>query len=82
MPSVLDPSERLADVDVHDLPRVHSRSWRPWAPSRGRSHPQWSPRTLRSCAMPCPQCPQTMETLLESVARQSPFLYSQIGAGL
>jgi hypothetical protein len=79
MPSVLDTPERLADVDVHDLPSVHPRSWRPWAPSRGRSHPQRSPRTLRSCAMPRPQ---TMETLMESVARQDPFLYSQVGVGL
>jgi hypothetical protein len=82
MPSVLDPSERLADVDVHDLPSVQPRSWRPWAQSLKRPHATRSPRTLRSRAMPRPQCPQTMETLLESVARQSPFLYSQIGAGL
>lgn len=79
MPSVLDPSECLADVDVHDLPSVHPRSWRPWAQSLKRPHATRSPRTLRFCVMPHPQ---TRETLMELVARQDPFLYSQVGAGL
>ena len=79
MPSVLDTAERLEDIDGHDLPSAHPRFWRPWAQSLRRSQAQRSPRTLRSWAMPCPQ---TRETLLESVARQYPFLYSQVGAGL
>ena len=79
MPSVLDTPERLDDIDVHDLPSTPPRFWRPWVPSLGRSQAQRSPRTLRSCAMPRPQ---TRETLLESVARQAPFLYSQVGSGL
>ena len=79
MPSVLDTPERLEDIDGHDLPSEHPRFWRPWAPSLRRSHAQRSPRTLRSRAMPCPQ---TRETLMELVARQYPFLYSQAGAGL
>jgi hypothetical protein len=79
MPSVLDTSERLEDIDGHDLPGTHPRFWRPWAQFLRRSQAQRSPRTLRSRAMPCPQ---TRETLLESVARQSPFLYSQVDVGL
>ena len=79
MPSVLDTAERLEDIGGHDLPSVQPRSWRPWAPFLRQSHATRSPRTLRSRAMPCPQ---TRETLLESVARQSPFLYSQVGADL
>jgi hypothetical protein len=79
MPSVLDTFEPLEGIDVHDLPSVHPRSWRPWAPSRRRSQAQRSPRTLRSRAMPCPQ---TRETLMELVARQDPFLYIQAGSGL
>jgi hypothetical protein len=79
MLSVLDTPERLADVDVHDLPSVHPRFWRPWTPFLRQPHTTRSPRTLRSRAMPCPQ---TRETLLESVARQSPYLYSQAGVGL
>ena len=79
MPSVLDTPERLDEIDGHDLPSVPPRSWRPWAQSLGRPHAQRSPRTRRSYAL---TGPQTRETLLESVARQSPFLYSQAGAGL
>ena len=79
MPSVLATSERSDDVDGHALPSVPPRRWRLWAQSLGWPHAQRSPRTLRSYAL---TRPQTMETLLESVARQSPFLYSQAGAGL
>ena len=79
MLSVLDTLERLADVDVHDLPSVHPRFWRPWTPFLRQPHAQRSPRTPRSPAM---THPQTRETLLESVARQYPFLYSQVGVGL
>ena len=79
MPSVLDTAERLESIDGHDLPGTPPRFWRPWTQSPRWSQAQRSPRTLRSCAMPHPQ---TMETLLEAVARQSPFLYSQIGVGL
>jgi hypothetical protein len=79
MPSVLDTAERLDAVDGHDLASAYLKFWRPWAQSLGRPHAQRSPRTRHSCAMPCPQ---TRETLLESVARQSPFLYSQVGADL
>lgn len=79
MPSVLATSKCCDDVDGHDLPSAPPRCWRLWAQPLGRPHAQRSPRTLRSCAM---TGPQKMETLLESVARQSPFLYSQAGAGL
>jgi hypothetical protein len=79
MPSVLDTPERLADVDVHDLPSVHPRSWRTWTQSFMRSHAQRSRRTPCVWAMPRLQ---TMETLMEVVARQSPFLYSQADSGL
>ena len=79
MPSVLATAERREDVDGHVLPSVPVRGWRLRAQSLGRPHAQRSPRTLRSCAL---TRRQTMETLLESVARQSPFLYSQAGAGL
>ena len=79
MPSVLATPECSDDVDVHALPSVPARGWRLWAQSLGWPHAQRSPRTLRSCAL---TDPQKMETLLESVARQSPFLYSQAGAGL
>jgi hypothetical protein len=79
MPSVLATPERSDDVDGHALPSVPARGWRLWAQSLGRPHAQQSPRTLRSYVL---TGPQKMETLLESVARQSPFLYSQAGAGL
>jgi hypothetical protein len=79
MPSVLATSERCDDVDGHALPGVRPGFWRTWVQSLGRPRAQRSPRTLRSCAMPCPQ---TRETLLELMARQSPFLYSQAGSGL
>jgi hypothetical protein len=79
MPSVLDTSERSEDIDGHDLPSAYPRFWRPWAQFLRQPHATRSPRTLRSQAMPCPQ---TRGTLLESVARQHPFLYSQVGAGL
>ena len=68
MPSVLDTAERSEDIDGHDLPSAHPRFWRPWAP-----------RTPRSPAMPYPQM---RETLMELVARQHPFLYSQADSGL
>ena len=79
MPSVLAPSERREDVDGHALPGVRLGFWRIWAPSLGRPHAQRSPRTPRSYAL---TRRQTKETLLESVARQSPFLYIQAGSGL
>ena len=79
MPSGLDTAERVEGIDVHDLPSVHPRSWRPWAPFLRQSHATRSPRTLRSRAMPYPQ---TRETLMELVARQHPFLYSQADSGL
>jgi hypothetical protein len=79
MPSVLDTAERLEEVDGHNLPSVHPRFWRPWAPFLRRSQAQRSPQTLRFCVMPHPQ---TRETLMELVARQHPFLYSQAGSGL
>jgi hypothetical protein len=79
MPSVLATSERREDVDGHALPSVPARGWRLWAQSLGRPHAQQSQWTPCSCAL---TGPQKMETLLESVARQSPFLYSQAGAGL
>lgn len=79
MPSVLDAPERIENIDGHDLPSAPPRCWRLWVQSLRRSQAQRSPRTPRSCAMPRPQ---TRETLLESVARQSPFLYSQVGADL
>jgi hypothetical protein len=79
MPSVLATPERSDDVDVHALPGVRPGFWRIWAQSLGRPHAQRSPRTPRSWALT--RC-QTKETLLESVARQSPFLYSQAGTGL
>jgi hypothetical protein len=73
MPSVLATAERLEDVDGHDLPSAPPRSWRPWTQSLGWPHAQRSPRTRHSWAM---THPQTRETLLESGARQYPFLYS------
>ena len=79
MPSVLDAFERREDVDGHTLPSAHPGFWRTWAQSFGRPHVQRSPRTPRSCTMPRPQ---TMATLMEVVARQSPFLYIQAGSGL
>jgi hypothetical protein len=79
MPSVLDTPERLADVDVHGLPVKSLRFWCPWTQSLRRSQAQRSPRRLRFCVMPHPQ---TRETLMELVARQSPFLYSQADSGL
>ena len=79
MPSVLATSERCDDVDGHALPSVPVRGWRHWAQSLGRPHVQRPLRMPRSRAL---TRRQTMETLLESVARQSPFLYIQAGAGL
>ena len=79
MPSVLATSEGREDVDGHAVPSVPARGWRLWAQSLGRPHPQRSPWTLRSYAL---TGPQTMETLLESVARHDPFLYTQVGSGL
>jgi hypothetical protein len=79
MPSVLATAERVEDIDGHDLPSAPPRSWRSWAPFLRQPHATRSPRTPRSPAMPHPQ---TRETLLESVARQDPFLYSQVGVGL
>jgi hypothetical protein len=79
MPSVLATSERREDIDGHALPGVRLGFWRTWAHSLGRPHTQRSLRTPHSCTL---TGPKTMETLLESVARQSPFLYSQVGAGL
>jgi hypothetical protein len=79
MPAVLITSECRKDGDGHALPSVPVRGWLFWAQPVGRPHAQRSPRTPRPCAL---TSPQTMETLLESVARQSPFLYSQAGAGL
>ena len=79
MPSVLATSTRCDDVDGHALPSAPPRRWRTWAQSLGGPHAQRSPWTPRSYAL---TRRQTMETLLESVARQSPFLYSQAGAGL
>lgn len=78
MPSVLATSERREDVDGHALLSVPVRGWRFWAQSLGWPHARWSARLSRSCAL----THQTRETLMESVARQSPFLYSQAGAGL
>jgi hypothetical protein len=79
MPSVLATSERREDVDGHALPSVSVRGWRFWAQSLGRPHARRSPRTLRVCAL---TRHQTRETLMELVARQSPFLYIQAGVGL
>lgn len=79
MPSVLATSERREDVDGHALPSVPVRGWRFWAQSLGGPHARRSLRTPRACAL---AHPQTRETLLELVARQSPFLYIQAGAGL
>jgi hypothetical protein len=79
MPSVIDAPERVADVDVHDLPTVHPGFWRTLAQSLVRPHAQRSPHTPRSCAM---TRPQTMETLAERFARQDPFLYIQAGSDL
>jgi hypothetical protein len=79
MPSVLAPSERSDVVDGHALLSVPVRGWRFWAQSLGWPHARWSACRSRSCAL-TPH--QTRETLMESVARQSPFLYSQAGAGL
>jgi hypothetical protein len=78
MPSVLATSERREDVDGHALPSVPARGWRLWAQSLARLHAQRSLRTLCSCAL---THPQTRETLMELVARQSPFLYIQAGSG-
>jgi hypothetical protein len=79
MPSVLDTPARIEDVDGHDLPSAHAGFWRTWAQSLGWPHAQQSPRTPHACAIPRPQ---KIETLLELVARQYPFLYIQAGAGL
>jgi hypothetical protein len=79
MPSVLATSERCDDVDGYALPSAPLRCWRLWVQSLGRPHTQRSPRMPRSRAL---TRRQTMETLLESVARQSPFLYIQAGMGL
>jgi hypothetical protein len=79
MPSVLAASERCDDVDGHAVPSAPPRRWCTWAQSLRRPHVQRSPRMPRSRAL---TRRQTMETLLESVARQSPFLYIQAGAGL
>jgi hypothetical protein len=79
MPSVLAPSERREEVDVHAQPSVPARGWRLWAQSLGQPHAQRSAWTLRSCAL---TRHQTRETLMELVARQSPFFYSQAGTGL
>jgi hypothetical protein len=79
MPSVLATSACREDVDGHALPSAPLRCWRLWAQSLGRPHVQQSPRKPRSRTL---TRRQRMETLLESVARQSPFLYIQAGAGL
>jgi hypothetical protein len=79
MPSVPAPSERREEVDGHILPGVRLGFWRTWAQSLGRSHAQRSPRTPRSCAL---THHRTRETLMELVARQSPYLYSQTGTGV
>jgi hypothetical protein len=79
MPSVLAVSACREDVNGHALPSVPVRCWRLWAQSFGRPHVQRSLRMPRSRAL---TRRQMMETLLESVARQSPFLYIQAGAGL
>jgi hypothetical protein len=79
MSSVLATSERREEVDGHAQASVPARGWRLWAQSLGRPYAQRSLRTPRPCAL---HSPQPMGTLLESVARQSPFLYSQAGAGL
>jgi hypothetical protein len=79
MPSVLAPSERREDVDGHTLPGVRLGFWRTWAQSLGRPHARRAAWTPRSCAL---THHQTRETLMELVARQSPYLYSQTGAGV
>jgi hypothetical protein len=79
MPSVLATAERSEDIHGHDLPSAPPRFWRPWVQSLRQPHAQRSPRTLRFRAM---TRPQTMETLMELVARQDPFLYIQAGVGL
>jgi hypothetical protein len=79
MPSMLATSERHEESDGHALPSVPVRGWRFWAQSLGRPHARRSPRTLRACAL---TRHQTRETLMELVARQSPFLYIQAGVGL
>jgi hypothetical protein len=79
MPLVLDTPECMDDVDVHDQPRAHPGFWRTLAQCLVRPHAPRSPRTPRSCAMPHPQ---KMETPMELVARQYPFLYIQAGSGL
>jgi hypothetical protein len=79
MPAVIDTPERVENVDVHDLPKVHPGFWRTLAQSLVRPHAQWSPHTPRSCAI---TRPQTMETLAERFARQYPFLYIQAGSDL
>ena len=79
MPSVLDTSEHVEDIDGPDLPRVHPGFWRNLVQSLMRPHAQRSPHTQHSCAI---TRPQTMETLAERFARQYPFLYSQAGSDL
>ena len=79
MPSVLATAECREDVDGHARPSAPLQGWRRWAQSLRWPHAQQSSQTPRSCAMPRPQ---TRKTLMELVARQSPFLYSQVGAGL
>lgn len=79
MPSMLATSERREEIDGHALPSVPVRGWRFWAQSLGRPHARRSPRMLRVCAL---TRHQTRETLMELVARQSPFLYIQAGVGL
>ena len=75
MPSVLDTPERLADVDVHDLPVKPSRFWRPWTQSLRRSQDQRSTRTLRFCVMPHPQ---TRETRWSSWHGRIPFSIARL----
>jgi hypothetical protein len=79
MPAVIDRPARRDDVDVHNLPRVPRGFWRSLAQYLVRPHAQRSPRTQRSYAI---TRPQTMETLAERFARQSPFLYIQAGSDL
>ena len=76
MPLVLATAECREDVDGHALPSAPRRGWHRWAQSLRWPHAPRSSQTPRACVLPRPQ---TRETLLELVARQSPFLYSQVG---
>lgn len=79
MPSVLATADCREDVDGHARPSAPRRGWRRWAQSLRLPYAPRFSQTPHSCVLPRSQ---TRETLLELVARQSPFLYSQVGSGL